>query len=57
MSTLFLQRKKVPGTKNEKYLLETANKAPAQAGTYDFRMHNTDDNGKEVASVSFQVSH
>ncbi len=30
-------------------------RAPAQAGTYDFRMHNTDDNGIEVASVSFQV--
>jgi hypothetical protein len=32
-------------------------KAPAKIGAYDFRMHDTDNNGKEVASVSFQVSH
>ncbi len=30
--------------------------APGQAGSYDFRMHDTDDNGKEVATVSFRVS-
>jgi hypothetical protein len=29
--------------------------APGKAGNYDFRMHDTDDNGKEVASVSFTV--
>jgi len=29
--------------------------APGQAGAYDFRMHDTDDNGKEVTSISFQV--
>jgi hypothetical protein len=29
--------------------------APGQAGAYDFRMHDTDDEGKEVATVSFQV--
>jgi hypothetical protein len=29
--------------------------APGQAGKYDLRMHDTDDNGKEVASVSFEV--
>jgi hypothetical protein len=29
--------------------------APAVAGDYDFRMHDTDNNGKEIASVSFQV--
>jgi hypothetical protein len=31
-------------------------KAPSQAGMYDFRMHDTDNNGKEITSVSFQVS-
>ena len=30
-------------------------KAPAVAGDYDFRMHDTDNDGKEIASVSFQV--
>ncbi|MBI5914616.1 MAG: hypothetical protein HY842_04510 [Bacteroidetes bacterium] len=29
--------------------------APNQAGSYDFRMNDTDDNGKEVASVVFSV--
>ena len=29
--------------------------APAEAGQYDFRMHNTDDNGVEVASITFTV--
>ena len=29
--------------------------APADPGAYDLRMHDTDDNGKEVASVSFTV--
>jgi hypothetical protein len=29
--------------------------APGQPGAYDLRMHDTDKNGKEVASVSFQV--
>jgi uncharacterized protein YfaS (alpha-2-macroglobulin family) len=29
--------------------------APAVAGTYDFRLHTTDNNGKEVASVTFEV--
>jgi hypothetical protein len=31
-------------------------RAPAHSGAYDFRMHDRDDNGKEVASVSFRVS-
>ncbi len=31
-------------------------KAPSQPGSYDFRMHNTDDNGKEVTSVTFTVA-
>jgi hypothetical protein len=31
-------------------------KAPNQPGTYDFRLHDTDNNGKEIASVTFQVS-
>jgi len=31
-------------------------RAPGQPGAYDFQMHDTDDNGKEVASVSFQVN-
>ena len=30
-------------------------KAPSKAGSYDFRMHDTDGGGKEVASVSFTV--
>src|SRR3989338_1769877 len=30
--------------------------APQQAGNYDFRMHNTDSDGVEVASVSFVVT-
>jgi hypothetical protein len=29
--------------------------APGKPGNYDFRMHDTDDDGKEVASVSFTV--
>ena len=29
--------------------------APIQPGSYDFRMNDRDDNGKEVASVSFRV--
>jgi hypothetical protein len=29
--------------------------APGQPGKYDLRMHDTDDNGKEFASVSFEV--
>jgi hypothetical protein len=29
--------------------------APAAPGNYDLRMHDSDNNGKEVASVSFQV--
>lgn len=29
--------------------------APGQAGSYDFRMHDTDADGKEVASVTFTV--
>ena len=31
-------------------------KAPLQAGSYDFRMHDKDNNGREVTSVSFTVS-
>jgi len=30
-------------------------KAPAKAGSYDFRMHNTDNQGVEVTSVTFVV--
>jgi hypothetical protein len=30
-------------------------KAPEKPGAYDFRMHDTDSDGKEVASVSFTV--
>ena len=30
-------------------------RAPDQAGNYDFRMHNTDNNGQEVASITFEV--
>lgn len=30
-------------------------KAPTQLGSYDFRMNDSDNNGKEIASVSFQV--
>jgi hypothetical protein len=30
-------------------------RAPAQAGSYDFRMHDTDNNGKETASITFNV--
>ncbi|MBF0277045.1 MAG: DUF1566 domain-containing protein [SAR324 cluster bacterium] len=30
-------------------------KAPNSNGAYDLRMHDTDDNGREVASVSFSV--
>lgn len=30
--------------------------APKQTGKFDFRMHDTDNNGKEVATVSFEVS-
>jgi putative hemolysin len=29
--------------------------APGQPGSYDFRMHNTDTDGQEVASVTFEV--
>jgi hypothetical protein len=29
--------------------------APAEAGSYDFRLNNTDDDGQEVASVTFEV--
>ncbi|MBK7805490.1 MAG: hypothetical protein IPJ51_04210 [Saprospiraceae bacterium] len=29
--------------------------APEKEGNYDFRMHDTDNNGKEVASVAFSV--
>jgi hypothetical protein len=29
--------------------------APAQPGDFDFRMHNTDDSGIEVSSISFKV--
>jgi predicted acyl esterase len=34
---------------------ELAFTAPTQPGSYDFRMNDRDDNGKEVASVSFRV--
>lgn len=30
-------------------------RAPGQAGTYDFRMHDTDADGKEIVYVSFEV--
>jgi hypothetical protein len=30
--------------------------APGKVGSYDFRMHDTDDNGREIASVSFKVT-
>ena len=30
-------------------------RAPAQAGTYDVRMHDSDHDGREVASTSFEV--
>lgn len=30
-------------------------KAPTKPGKYDFRLNSTDDNGKELASVSFTV--
>jgi len=30
-------------------------KAPSKPGSYDLRMHNTDNNGAEVASVTFTV--
>ena len=30
--------------------------APEEPGAYDFRMHDTDTSGKEVASVSFTVA-
>jgi len=30
-------------------------KAPTNVGSYDMRMHDTDSNGKEVASVTFSV--
>ena len=30
--------------------------APSNPGEYDFRMHDTDSNGKEIASVSFKVT-
>jgi hypothetical protein len=28
----------------------------SRPGTYDFRLHDTDENGHEVASVTFQVT-
>lgn len=31
-------------------------KAPAKPGNYDFRLHDTDSNGKEIAYVSFVVT-
>ncbi|MCI5144490.1 MAG: hypothetical protein D3923_02965 [Candidatus Electrothrix sp. AR3] len=31
-------------------------KAPTEEGSYDFRMHDTDNNGREITSVSFKVS-
>jgi len=31
-------------------------KAPTQKGSYDFRMNDTDNNGREVGSVSFIIS-
>jgi hypothetical protein len=31
-------------------------KAPTQQGNYDFRMNDTDNNGREVSSVSFIIS-
>ena len=30
--------------------------APFQPGSYDFRLHETDNDGQEVASVTFQVA-
>ncbi len=30
-------------------------KAPGRPGNYDFRLHDSDDNGKEIATVSFVV--
>ncbi|MCP5052771.1 MAG: hypothetical protein GY940_36725 [bacterium] len=30
-------------------------RAPGKPGSYDFRMHDTDNNGTEVASVTFTV--
>lgn len=30
-------------------------KVPEKPGSYDFRMHDTDNNGKEVASIGFKV--
>jgi hypothetical protein len=30
-------------------------RAPSKPGSYDFRMHNTDNNGKEIASITFSV--
>lgn len=30
-------------------------KAPTKPGAYDFRMHDTDDNGKELYSLTFVV--
>ncbi len=31
-------------------------RAPKTTGTYDFRMHNSDNNGYEIASVSFTIT-
>jgi hypothetical protein len=31
-------------------------RAPDRTGSYDFRMHDTDNNGREICSVSFQVT-
>ena len=30
--------------------------APNEVGSYDFRLHDTDQDGQEVASVTFQVA-
>jgi len=40
---------------NKKTSGEVTLKAPKESGSYDIRMHNTDQNGKEVEYVSFKV--
>jgi len=40
---------------NKKTSGEDTLKAPAESGSYDIRMHDTDQNGKEVKHVSFKV--
>ncbi|MFC2092273.1 hypothetical protein ACFLSV_00095 [Bacteroidota bacterium] len=40
---------------NKKTSGEVTLKAPAESGSYDIRMHDTDQNGKEVEYVSFKV--